>query len=111
MYSNISPVNYTPTEAQKGKELQLHYNATYIGLSSKNYINGLSFKSGKGKKGASYNCGFYADFGYEPWGGDWEYGYYTGSGKYAQFHSQNVYGIPHLNNVFVDMGIFIGIGT
>jgi hypothetical protein len=111
VYTDIAPVNYTFTSSQQGQNMQLHYYNTYFGLTSKNYINGLSFRSGKGRKGVSFNSGFYFRVGYEPWKGDWEYGYYTGSGKYAQFHGQKVNGIPQLNNMFMDTGIFIGIGT
>ncbi len=111
IYTDIAPVDYIPTAAEEGRKLQLHYDAFYFGLSSKNYINALSFKSGKGKKAVSFNSGFYLDLGYEPWGGDWSYGYYTGSGKYAEFHSHTAYGIPHLNNLFIDAGIFLGMGS
>ena len=110
-YPGVAPVNYTPTPDQQGKQLQLQYFPTYFGLSSKNYLNKLSFRTGKGKKAVSYNSGFYANFGYEPWGGDWQYGYYKGSGRYSQFISNKVYGIPGLNKVFFTTGIFFGIGT
>jgi hypothetical protein len=110
-YPNVSPVNYVPTHDQQGKQLELRYEAAYIGLSSKNYLNKLSFRTGKGKKAVSWNSGFYVDFGYEPWNGDWQYGYYKGSGKYSQFISNRIYSIPNLSNEFINIGIFIGFGS
>ncbi|HZY35319.1 MAG TPA: hypothetical protein VFE53_01645 [Mucilaginibacter sp.] len=111
IYTNISPLNYTPSPDQQGQQLQLHYNATYLGLSSRNYLNKLHFTTGKGKNAISHNSGFYVDFGAEPWGGDWEYGYYKGSGKESYFKSRQVFGIPGLGKTFLDIGIFIGIGN
>jgi hypothetical protein len=108
---DVAPVNYVPTPDQQGKHLQLQYHETYIGLSDKNYLNKLNFRTGKGKKAVSYNPGFYFDFGYEPWNGDWQYGYYKGSGKYSQFIGNKVYGIPNLSKIFFTTGIFIGIGN
>lgn len=108
---NVAPVDYVPTADQQGKSLQLRYNTAYIGLSSKNYLNKLHFKKGSGKKAVSYNAGFYANVGYEPWGGDWQYGYTKGSGKGAEFISNRVFGIPNLNKIFFSAGIFFGLGT
>jgi len=110
-FPDVALIDYTPTANQAGKQLQLRYYSAYIGLSEKNYLNKLSFRTGKGKKAVSYNSGFYVDFGYEPWARDWQYGYFKGSGKYAQFISNPVYGIPALNKVFFTTGIFIGIGN
>ena len=108
---NVAPVNYVPTADQQGKKLYLRYDAAYIGLSSKNYLNKLHFSSGKGKGAVSYNSGFYVNFGYEPWGGDWRYGYDRGSGKNTEFIGNKVYGIPGLNKVFFTTGVFFGLGT
>jgi hypothetical protein len=111
VYTDISPVNYTLTPSQQGKQLQLNYYNTYFGLASKNYLNGLSFSRGKGKNHISFNSGFFLDLGYEPWNGDWEYGYYVGSGKYSSFKGTKVYGVPQLNHLFLDAGLFFGIGS
>jgi hypothetical protein len=110
-YNDIAPPNFVPPAGYQGKSLQLQYNAAYFGLESKNYFNFLSFRSGTGKKRISYNSGFYCQVGYEPWGGGWQYGYYTGSGKYAVFHGSHVSGIPSLNNLFFNTGVFFGIGS
>jgi len=107
----FAPANYTPTPDEQGKKLELHYSAAYIGLSSRNYLNKLHFKKGKGKNAVSFNPGFNFEFGYEPWGGDWRYGYYKGSGKSAQFISNKVYNVPALGNVFFNAGISLGIGN
>ena len=107
----ITPVNYVPTTDQQGKHLHLYYEAAFFGLSSKNYFNKLHFKTGKGKKGISWNTGFHVDAGYEPWADDWKYGYYKGEGKYSTFVSNRINTIPNLNKVFFNAGIFAGIGS
>ena len=107
----VAPTNYTLTSDELGKKLQLQYRAVYIGLSSRNYLNKLNFKTGKGKSAVSFNPGFNFEFGYEPWGGAWHYGYYKGSGKSSQFIGNRVYGIPALSNVFFNAGVSLGIGN
>lgn len=106
-----APLNYIPTSDQAGKTLHLKYQTFYFGLASKNYINKLSFKSGKGKKSAAYNVGILYDINYEPWEGTWEYGYTEGIGKYAHFISNKVYGIPSFSKFFMSAGLFISIGS
>ena len=108
----IAPVHYVPMANQVGKQLHLYYQAAFFGLSSKNYFNKLHFKTGKNKKGVlSWNTGFHVAAGYEPWAGDWKYGYYKGEGKYSTFVSNRINTIPNLNKVFLNAGIFVGLGN
>ncbi|WP_183575463.1 hypothetical protein HDF18_16200 [Mucilaginibacter sp. X5P1] len=115
-FKNLSPVNYKPTADQQGQDLELHYDATYIGLTSKNYFNNLHFRIGK-SKGVSVNPGFYFAFSYIPFNdGSWSYGYNVADDSdpdnpSTSFNSVKVKGIPKLNNVFMDAGIFIGFGN
>ena len=46
----VAPVDYVLTANQPGKKLELDYNAIYFGMTSKNYLNALHFKMGKGKR-------------------------------------------------------------
>jgi len=115
-FKNLSPVNYQPTADQQGQDLRLHYDAFYVGLTSKNYINSLHFRIGK-RSGVSFNPGFYFAFGYEPFNsGSWTYGYDVADDSDpdnpgSTFNSVKVAGIPKLNNFFMDAGIFIGFGN
>ena len=106
-----APLNYMPTGDLAGKPLHLHFAAVYAGLSSRNYLNKLHFNTGKGKNKASYNSGFFVDLNDEPWGGNWRYGYDKGSGRYARFIGDQVPGIPLMNPLFMDAGIFMTIGN
>jgi len=116
-YNDIVPVGYTLTADQQGKKLDLQYVQTFIGLSSKNYLNMLHFRTGK-RGGVSINSGFFGRVGYMPQRTYWQYGYSTSSVdltsptfKQTYFHGVNIPGIPKLNDVFADVGLFIGIGN
>jgi len=115
-FKNLSPVNYQPTADQQGQDLRLHYDAVYLGLTSKNYFNNLHFRIGK-SKGVSFNPGFYFAFGYEPFNeGSWTYGYNVADDSDPDspgtiFNSVKIKDIPKLNSFFMDAGIFIGFGN
>ncbi len=47
----------------------------------------------------------------QPFGGNWYYGYDEGSGRYSRFISNKVNGIPKMNPVFMNAGLFLGFGN
>jgi hypothetical protein len=64
--NDIAPLNYTLSPDQVGQKMELMYSVAYVGISSRNYINTLSFNIGKSYK-FFFRPGFYADIGYMPW--------------------------------------------
>jgi hypothetical protein len=111
VYNNIPLTGYTPPPAARGHQIELHYADPFAGLQSRNYFNFLHFKTGKGKNAVSFNPGCMFNLSYMPWGGNWQYGYYTGSGKSEDFHGTRETGIPNLSKVFWGTGLFLGIGN
>jgi hypothetical protein len=107
IFKNIAPVNYVLIPQEIGKDLELHYNAGYIGLSSKNYLNFLhwNIKIGKGK--IPVNAGFYAAVGFTPFARNWHYGYYKYTDSDTTFKSRKVNTIPKLSKVYANTGVFI----
>lgn len=105
LYNYIHPVNYTLTQDQVGKQLQLQYNNWYVGLSSKTYWTHHH------KKHDSTLVGINVLAGYTTGSGNWKYGYYVGSGKTLSFVGQPVNGIPSIGDMFLNIGVLCGIGT
>jgi len=118
---SLSPVNYVRTPDEVGKHMELRYTSSFIGISSKNYFNNIKFNISRNRK-VYFRTGFYADFGYRPWGAVWQYGYNkeTDSQYYdddnqlettstTNFVGHNVYSVPALANKFFDAGVFIAI--
>lgn len=104
VFSNIAPVDYTPTADQQGKKLELQYHTAYIALTSKNYLNFLHFSSRFVRKRMPYNAGFYFGVGYMPWNGTWRYGYIDHTFKNVEINN-----IPKLGKTMVNTGLFFGI--
>jgi hypothetical protein len=105
IFKNISPVNYTPTPDQKGQQLELHYTSTYIGLTSKNFLNFLHFNIRLGKDKIPVNTGFFVGAGFQPGGRNWKYGYYNTDTVFTAVKIKN---IPRLGKVQVNTGLFMG---
>jgi len=109
-YKNqVPPVNYTLTPDQVGKQLELHYTSTYIGLTSKNYL----IKKGK-RWAAIFIPTVFFSVGYEPFRNSaWNYGYYytQASDTSQQFKNTHIRSIPHLSKVFFNAGIAISVAA
>ncbi|MES2060728.1 MAG: hypothetical protein V4456_02325 [Bacteroidota bacterium] len=58
---SLAPLNYVLSPDEIGKDMELNYSATYIGIYSKNYLNNLGFGIGKRKR-VSVKPGFYVNF-------------------------------------------------
>lgn len=99
---HVSPPNYVPTQAQQGKSLYLEYETGSVGLSLKNV-----FVSRPNEAGTSFISSIDVQFGYMPWRGQWEYGYYSGK----HFHGAPVSGIPPLSNMCFSITYSIGFLT
>lgn len=110
-YNDIAPANYVAPSASRGDQFQLQNGRFYLGLESKNYISFPDSKNQVKRGKIRWSSGFFAQFGYMPWRSNWEYGYYTGSGRASVFHGTTVSGIPALSNSFIEAGIFVGIGS
>ncbi|HEY1870620.1 MAG TPA: hypothetical protein VGG71_06140 [Chitinophagaceae bacterium] len=104
LYNHLRPVNYTLTPDQQGKSMQLKYDNLYFGVSNKTYWKHRS------KKDLSTEVGIDLMAGYMPWQGSWKYGYYIPSGKTLRFVGNSVYGIPPIDSLFVNVGLFCGLG-
>ena len=117
-YDSTPPLNYIPTADQQGQDLRFQFNASYIGLSSWNYINALHFRVGR-SRGVSFNPGFFFSVNYDLFRNSaWKYGYYTSddNGDYdtpptSTFNHVLIKNVPKLNPFFMDAGIFIGFGN
>ncbi|HWZ04220.1 MAG TPA: hypothetical protein VNX40_11465 [Mucilaginibacter sp.] len=105
VFTNIAPINYKPTPDQQGQQLELQYTANYIGLSSRNFFNFLHHTIRIGKGGIPINTGFFVGAGYQPHGGNWQYGYYN---KDTVFTAVKIKTIPKLSKVQVTTGVFVG---
>ena len=119
---SLAPLNYVPSPDEIGKDMELKYNATYIGIYSKNYLNSLSFGIGKSKR-VAVKPGFYLNFEYQVGGSSWEYGYTQDNGTSTyynvdgtsyttddtKFIGKKIYNIPKLANKFLNVGFFIAI--
>jgi hypothetical protein len=77
---SLAPLNYVRSPDEVGKDMELKYYATYIGIYSKNYLNSLSFGIGKSKR-VAVKPGFYVNFEYQVGGSSWEYGYTQDNGS------------------------------
>ncbi|MCR8561759.1 hypothetical protein KXD93_29150 [Mucilaginibacter sp. BJC16-A38] len=108
VYKDIAPVNYVLIHREIGKDLELHYGAGYIGLSSKNYLNFLHWNIKIGKGAIPVNAGFYASVGFTPFARNWRYGYYKYTDSDTTFKSRKVNSIPKLSKVYANTGVFIG---
>ncbi|SDD74632.1 hypothetical protein SAMN05216464_102445 [Mucilaginibacter pineti] len=118
----LAPVNYELSPDELGKDMQLNYNATFIGLYSKNYLSHLGINIGK-KKRVAITPGFYIGLEYRVGGGTWKYGYLqdNGSDTYyyedgssytttnTKFVGNKVYDVPKLANKFMSGGVFLSI--
>jgi hypothetical protein len=103
LYNHLRPVNYTLTPDQQGKTMQLKYDTLYFGVSSKTYWKHRS------RKDSFTVVGLDLLAGYLPGQGSWKYGYYVPSGKTSRFVGNSVYGIPSIDSLFVNVGLFCGI--
>ena len=116
-----APIGFQPTADEVGQRFYLQYNAAYLSLQSRNYMNGLSFHISRNRR-FNVRSGFYVDFNYKPWSGAWQYGYDkktkeqeydNDSGYYTvtntKYVSQKAEGVPGLGNVFMDAGVFMSI--
>jgi len=108
IFKDIAPVNYPLIRREIGKDLELHYNAGYIGLSSRNYLNFLHWNIKIGKGAIPINAGFYASVGFTPFARNWSYGYYKYTDNDTTFKSRRVNTIPKLSKVYANTGVFIG---
>jgi len=110
-FHNLAPVDYKPTPDQVGQKLELHYYATYIGLTSRNYFNKAVIRIGK-RKGVALTPSVYFSAEYEPFhDAAWKYGYnYTEPDDTSRhFKSVTINTIPKLNKFFFNAGITMGI--
>lgn len=103
IYKHLRPDNYTLTADQQGKSLQLQFNKSFFGLSSKNYWSYIK------KKGGSTIVGLEILAGYMPWSDNWQFGYYVHKPK--TFISNRVYGIPSFGKLFFNAGLLIGLAS
>ncbi len=106
-FKNIAPVNYPLTDDEMGQKMELHYNAGYVGLSSKNYINSLHRNIKVGKEKIPVNVGFYASLGFTPFARNWRYGYYSYSDNDTTFVNRKVGTIPKMSKVYGNAGVFV----
>lgn len=109
-FRDIAPVNYTPTTDQQGQDLELHHEAYFVGLSTRNYFNAMRFRIGKKKDRFSLNPGFFVAARYV-FTSAWKYGYNQDNGDDdTTFESVRIHSIPNTGKFMIDAGIFIGIG-
>jgi len=114
IFYNLAPINYTLTPDQQGQKMQLRSDNRYFGITSRNYIDRLRIFVNKSHQ-ASLRPGFFVKAGWLPFRQQWKYGYDKDDGvdgdgnPTSYFNGVKVYGIPNLDNFFVDAGIFIGI--
>lgn len=106
-FKNIAPVNYQLTDDEVGQKMELHYNAGYVGLSSKNYINSLYWNIKVGKEKIPVNAGFYASLGFTPFARNWRYGYYSYKDNDTTFVNRKVGTIPKMSKVYGSAGVFV----
>ncbi len=111
-FKDISPLNYTLAPDQVGQKMELHYDAGYIGLAWRNYLNFLHFNAGTSKFVIPFNVGFYISAGITPFVQHWKYGYNKPSDDNddddgSDFQSTRIYDIPKLSNVYVNTGLFL----
>jgi hypothetical protein len=104
-FKNIAPVNYTPTPAQQGQNLELHYNSLLVGLSTRNYLNFLQFNIKIGRGHIPVNTGVYASLKWQPFSRTWSYGYYD---QDTVFRSVKITSIPKLGKIQGTAGVFVG---
>ncbi|HWD87785.1 MAG TPA: hypothetical protein VG367_06630 [Mucilaginibacter sp.] len=103
------------TPDQQGKQMQLRSFNDYFGVTSRNYFNRFRFFIGKAHH-AIFSSGFYVTAGYLPFHKNWYYGYWKDDGTSGDgtpgytFEGGKVYGVPNINNFFIDTGLFAGIG-
>lgn len=106
-FKNIAPVNYQLTDDEIGQKMELHYNAAYIGISSKNYINSLHWNIKVGKEKIPVNAGFYASLGFTPFARNWRCGYYSYKDNDTTFVNRKVGTIPKTSKVYGSAGFFV----
>ena len=106
-FKNIAPVNYQLTDDEIGQKMELHYNAAYIGISSKNYINSLHWNIKVRKEKIPVNAGFYASLGFTPFARNWRYGYYSYKDNDTTFVNRKVGTIPKMSKVYGSAGVFV----
>jgi hypothetical protein len=102
-YTNITPPTYTPVPPNQ--QLELHYRAFLISLTSKNYLNFLSYRARLGYGVVPVNIGFFVSVGWQPGSRNWEYGYFDADSVY---HAQSIKPIPKLGKVEGTVGLFAG---
>jgi hypothetical protein len=118
---NYAPLGFQPTADEVGQRMYLQYNAAYVSLQSRNYINSLNFHISRNRR-FNFRTGFYVDLNYRPWNGSWQYGYdkKTKEQEYDEdtgyytvtntnYSSQKAVGVPDLANAFMDAGVFVSI--
>jgi hypothetical protein len=112
-YGNqVLPLNYTLTPDQVGKQLELHYTSTYIGITSKNYFNKQAIRVGVKRLGATFIPALHFSVGYEPFNNTgYQYGYYytRASDTSKQFRGVPIRNIPHLSKLFFSAGLSISV--
>ena len=111
-FSDIKPLNYTLYPDQIGQRMELHYNAGYIGLSLRNYLNFLHFNARAKHLAVPFNFGFYISGGITPFVQHWHYGYNSSSDDDddgGDFIATRAYGIPKLSHYYVNTGLFMAL--
>ncbi len=102
-FYDISPPTYRPVPTDQ--QLQLDYHAFYISLTSKNYLNFLSYTAKLGHSRIPVNIGFFVSAGWQPGARKWDYGYYD---QDSVFHYQRIKPIPKLGKIQGTVGLFMG---
>ncbi len=104
-FTNIMPVNYTLAPDQVGQQMELHYNAFYMGLALKNYFNFLQYNIKIGRTRIPVNTGFFVSANWQPGQRNWRYGYYT---QDTVFNGVKIQNIPKLGKLQGTAGVFMG---
>lgn len=101
--TNITPPTYAAPPS--GQQMELHYDAFYVALTSKNYLNFFHYTAKLGKARIPVNSGFFATIGWQPGMRNWRYGYYD---QDSVFRTQRIKPIPKLGKVQGTAGVFMG---
>lgn len=101
---NIVPATYTVPPSNQ--QLELHYNAFYLALTTKNYFNFLHYTAKLGRFRIPVNSGFFATVGWQPGARSWSYGYYDQDSTYHEQRIKPI--IPKLGKFQATGGVFMG---
>ncbi len=118
---NYPPVGFLPTADEVGQRMYLRYQAAYLSLQSRNYINSLGFHISRNRR-FNFRSGFYVNLNYRPWNGSWQYGYdkktteqeYDNDTGYynvtnTKYTGRRANGVPALADTFMDAGVFVSV--